>query len=142
MTGRRTLTEHWNGKEWSIVPSPNSSFPNVSATRLYGVDAMSTNDVWAVGYGEDFSSLKSETLIIHWNGKSWSIVPSPNPGGSEYTNTLNAIDGVAPNDIWSVGAQGYPEKSLTLHWNGSSWQTIPNACRTPLTGVVAITSRD
>src|ERR1700680_466488 len=44
---QRTLAEHWNGSQWSIVPSPNDhSIYDV----LNGVSAVSTGDVWAVGY--------------------------------------------------------------------------------------------
>src|SRR5260370_3260816 len=38
-----TLTEHWNGTAWSIVPSPT-----VANGKFLGVAAVSTNDVWAV----------------------------------------------------------------------------------------------
>lgn len=142
VTGRRTLTEHWNGQTWSIVPSPNAQFPGVQASHLRGVEALASNNVWAVGYGENFASLESQTLIAHWNGSTWNPVPSPNPAGTNLPNQLYAIDGVAANDIWAVGAVGYPEGPLTLHWNGTSWQAISNSCTTPLTGVVAISSQD
>ncbi len=42
----QTLTEHWNGTAWSVVPSPNVGSGN---NNLFGVAAVSTNDVWAVG---------------------------------------------------------------------------------------------
>jgi hypothetical protein len=141
-TGRRTLTEHWNGQTWTIVPSPNATFPNVSASHLTSVDAVTTNNVWAVGYGEDFSSSKSETLILHWNGTTWITVASPNPGGAANPNQLYAVGGVAASDVWAVGAAGYPERALTLHWNGSSWAAVANRCAAPLSGVVALSAHD
>jgi hypothetical protein len=142
VTGRRTLTEHWNGQIWSIVPSPNATFSGVQASHLRGVMALASDDVWAVGYGENFGSLESLTLMMHWNGATWNRVPSPNPGGTSLPNQLYAIDGVATNDIWAVGAVGFPEGALTLHWNGTSWQTVANSCTAPLTGVAAISSHD
>src|SRR5205823_4097488 len=45
-TNYQTLTEHWDGTQWSVVPSPNVSTYNHS---LSGVAAIATNDVWAVG---------------------------------------------------------------------------------------------
>src|SRR4051812_15157016 len=42
----QTLTEHWDGAAWSVVPSPNR--PGVG-NHLYGVAARATDDVWAVG---------------------------------------------------------------------------------------------
>ncbi|HXJ66009.1 MAG TPA: hypothetical protein VNN79_19795, partial [Actinomycetota bacterium] len=41
----RTLTEHWNGTAWSLVPSPSPG----TGDDLSGVDAVSSTDVWAVG---------------------------------------------------------------------------------------------
>src|SRR5689334_17781737 len=41
----QTLTEHWDGTAWTIVPSPNNIYNN----RLYAVTAIASNDVWAVG---------------------------------------------------------------------------------------------
>src|SRR5205814_6091515 len=70
-SGVQTLIEHWNGKSWSIVPSPS---PNVS--NLYGIAVVAANDIWAVG------DLVSDPLIEHWNGTQWSIVPSPSPGAN------------------------------------------------------------
>ncbi len=142
VTGRRTLTEHWDGRSWHIVPSPNASFPHVSASHLTGVDALAVNDVWAVGYGEDFSSLTSRTLILHWDGMRWSTVPSPNPGGTNQPNQLSAIDGVTATDVWAVGAAGFPETALILHWNGASWDVVPNQCTGPLAGVVALSAQN
>jgi hypothetical protein len=43
---RQTLIEHWNGTQWSVVPSPNLMGNNL----LRGVAIVSANDVWAVGF--------------------------------------------------------------------------------------------
>src|SRR6266702_8897037 len=46
-TNQQTLTEHWNGHKWSVVPSPNVGTHN---NELFGVTAVSATDVWAVGF--------------------------------------------------------------------------------------------
>jgi hypothetical protein len=43
----------------------------------HGIAASGPNDIWAVGY-EETSSYVPQTLIEHWDGHSWSVVPSPN----------------------------------------------------------------
>src|SRR5215469_6280943 len=59
----------------SFVPSPNAGS---GANALFGVSAIASNDVWAVG---EFSSVSAgQTLVEHWNGVSWSVVASPNVG--------------------------------------------------------------
>jgi hypothetical protein len=111
----RTLTLHWNGAAWSVVPSPNTSNPE---NQLLGVVAIAANDVWAVGHWYDYSVFR--TLIMHWNGATWSIVPSPNPGAS--ANFLYSVEAVAANDVWAVGTQQDTlEQTLAIHWNGATW---------------------
>jgi hypothetical protein len=111
----RTLVEHWDGTQWSIVSSPS---PDTQLNELRGVAALSANDVWAVGYrGGTKTETPIETLIMHWDGVRWKQVPSPNiPGGA---NQLFGVTAIAANDIWAVGfAGGAP---LAMRWNGSVW---------------------
>jgi len=42
------LFEHWDGSTWSIVPGANTAGTSAQGTP-YGVAAVSTGDVWAVG---------------------------------------------------------------------------------------------
>ena len=51
-----TLTEHWNGTTWSVIPSPN---PSTSLNFLAGVAATPRSGLtWAVGtfYNDSGSS--------------------------------------------------------------------------------------
>src|SRR3954454_12436653 len=68
----QTLTEHWGGTQWSVISSPIVGTLN---DTLYGVAAVSSTDVWAVG-DSDFGS-HVQPLIIHWDGSGWGVVPSP-----------------------------------------------------------------
>jgi len=70
-----TLTEHWNGMTWSVVPSPNSG-PNDNDS-LFAVAEVSAHDIWAVGLIISTGSSAGQSLIEHWNGMQWSIVPGP-----------------------------------------------------------------
>jgi subtilase family serine protease len=98
---------------WSIVPSPS---PGTFASQLNGIAAISSNNVWAVGYKN------SNSLIERWNGKKWSVVPSPNPSTSE--NVLYSVSVVSSNNIWAVG--NYDNNTLIEHWNGTTWSVVPN----------------
>ena len=66
---------------------------------LYGVAAVSANDVWAVGYCP--MAARAQTLVEHWNGSAWSVVPSPNVGTTD--NDLNGVAAVSASDVWAVG---------------------------------------
>jgi hypothetical protein len=136
----RTLTLHWDGTAWAYVSSPNVE-PN--SNILYGVAAISANDVWAVGsYFNTSTNLSEQLLSMHWNGAAWSIVPTPtvNDGG-----TLYGVDAVSTSDVWAVGYSlvGLTGRNtLALHWNGSSWSVVPtpNFADEQLRGVTALSS--
>ena len=139
-TEKRTLIEHWDGAEWSIVPSPNT---NKRLNVLNGVDTISPSNTWAVGYATS-GGIDQTTLVLHWDGTAWSIVPSPSPG-TFGLNTLYAVAGNSANDVWAVGSFtniGEFAQTLTLHWDGTSWQLIPSAnvagSNNELYGVVAL----
>jgi hypothetical protein len=103
-----------------------------------GVSALSANDVWAVG-GDS-----GNTLVEHWNGSAWSIVASPNAGGSSY---LTGVAAISVNDVWAVGASfvSGAEQTLIEHWDGTGWSVVaaPSpGSSTLLTGVSAVTTSD
>jgi hypothetical protein len=114
----QTLIEHWNGSSWSVVASPNVG---TASDALNAVAAVSTNDVWAVGY----SNGQSQTLIEHWNGTSWSVAPNPNVGASL---GLSGVAVVSSSDVWAVGDAQIGtsgSQTLTEQWNGTSWNVVP-----------------
>jgi hypothetical protein len=43
---QESQVEHWNGNSWLVVASPN---PGVHGSMLSNVDAISADNVWAVG---------------------------------------------------------------------------------------------
>ena len=114
-----TLTAHWNGSSWTAVPSPNVSN---RSHRLEDVAMVASNDVWAVGYSRNLTELY-RTLILHWNGSSWSVTPSPNLPGE---NFLHGVSAVSANDVWAVGYawDGVTTRQIFLHWNGSAWSQV------------------
>lgn len=141
---RQTLIEHWDGSQWSIVPSPNPE--GKTWVVLNGVDAVSANDVWAVGHSGDPSSIPLQTLTMHWDGARWSIIPSPSPG-TYNGNVLNAVAAVSASDVWAVGwyqsgSTGQEGGALTMHWDGTAWTVVPNPSRWTLHGIAAISSND
>ena len=138
-----TLTEHWNGTQWSIVPSPN---PGQTQTYLRRVSAVAHNDVWAAGYYLNPQGY-SRTLIEHWDGVQWNLVSSPNENSNN--NELWDIGGISANDVWAVGnySGGGPTFTLIEHWNGVQWNLInsPNpadAYGVVLHGVSIVSSTD
>jgi hypothetical protein len=104
------VIDHWNGSAWSQVT----------------IQAISPNNVWAVGQNLNADTLASQgTLIEHWNGTSWSVVPSPSVGIADY---LNGVTASGSSDVWAVGtylaSDTSDEQTLTLNWNGTAWSTV------------------
>jgi hypothetical protein len=135
-----TLVEHWDGTAWTVVPSPN---PSDSSNELQAVSAVSANDVWAVGHFYNDQSRTTETLIVHWDGVAWSVVPSPNPDPT--SNVLHDVVAIAPDDAYAVGdTLAFRDGPLILHWDGVSWTevAVPDLSDGAATGVAATSSSD
>ncbi|MCW2948448.1 MAG: Phosphoesterase family protein [Actinoallomurus sp.] len=115
-----TLVEHWNGKRWAVVSSPDAG---TTGDHLYGVASRGANDVWAVGQRNDPSS--DTPLVEHWDGKRWSVVNVPSAGAN------GVLQGVAVRggEVWAVGQtddaahQGRP---LSTHLSHGHWTTTVN----------------
>jgi hypothetical protein len=78
----------------------------------------------AVGYYAS-GKFQQQTLIEHYNGTAWSVVPSPSPGALQ--NVLYSVAAITDNDAWAVGAQQDSSglwHTLTEHWNGSAWSVV------------------
>jgi hypothetical protein len=67
-----TLTERWDGKHWTVVPSPNVG---TVGNSLSAVVALSAADVWATGAWSDGPS-SSSALIEHWTGRNGASCPA------------------------------------------------------------------
>jgi hypothetical protein len=121
-TGERTLIERWNGRSWKPVASPNPR--GAKDSELDAVTATSSASAWAVG--QYYTRTGEQTLIEHWNGKSWKQVPSPDGGGSTSYNELSGVTAISPSRAWAVGVyvSSTGEHALIERWNGRSWKLV------------------
>src|SRR5215470_17359444 len=137
-----TLTMHWNGSAWKIVPSPNPGTPSaINGVRqtLSGVVEISPTDAWAVGNTFDTVSgsfAADKPIAMHWNGTAWSLTTVPNQGGG---GQLAAVTASSPTSVWAAGSA---DGTSVLHWNGTSWapETIPSGPGSPriMTSISAV----
>jgi len=112
------LTEHWNGKTWSRVPSPNS--PGAVVSVLSGVSCPSATTWFAVGYATtNASETRFSVLVERWNGKTWSMVSTPNPTGTT-DQQLNSVSCPNAKTCFAVGAAGVER------WDGTTWSIVPS----------------
>jgi hypothetical protein len=121
---------------WRPFPAqpapPGSSRVCDGALTLTNVTETTSSDVWAVGYMHDANGgvLQNDcTYAAHWNGSSWTVLPTPSPGT---WSTLAAVSARSPSDVWAVGdapfiLDGFGlrfDAALAMHWNGTSWQQV------------------
>src|SRR5438128_3973083 len=102
-----------DGPTCLVVPSPNLG----AGGQLTSVRALSADDVWAVG-----------AHVIHWDGVSWTVLPSPNISNS----SIHTLASAGPADVWIAGAS--TRDWLIEHWDGNRWTTTAAAVHS--TGVV------
>src|ERR1700733_11303081 len=125
-----TAAMHWDGANWKNVATPNVG---EGTNKLNAVLALAPNDVWAVGFSTPVAPPKHAatlTLIEHFDGTSWAVVPSPNvgPNSANQSNRLLGLTANSANDIWAFGSYFTADGSghqmtLLLHWDGTSWTT-------------------
>lgn len=118
----RSLAEHFDGRRWQEVPLPaepagRSAYPSA----LAGVSA---DDLWTVGVTAQDRISTPRPLAYHWNGRAWSSVATPDPGGDALLLGAAAERG----GVWAVGVaynaqgEGHP---LIEHWDGTAWRIVP-----------------
>ena len=143
---KRPLIQHFDGNVWNIVQSPHPD--NDIQSVLHAVSGKSANDVWAIGSSHN-GKLPSRTLIEHWDGVQWRIIPSPSP--DTQFNELRAVAALSANNVWAVGYRGgtkseTPIETFILHWDGSRWSQVPSpnlaGGANQLFGITAISADD
>ena len=128
----RSLIESWNGHSWSAIAGPS---PGTLTNQLLGVSCVSSTSCQAVGYSGNginaHRAVNERTLAMSWNGHSWSIVSSPNPGTGNAQ--LNGVSCVSATSCTAVGntrtSSGGENRTLAESWNGHSWSFVSSPNR-------------
>ena len=107
--------------EWNRV-----RVPPLTQASLNAVDAHSQDDVWIVGsQGEDG---QERTLVLHYDGQSVQVVPSPSPFP---ISRLSGVVTFGPSDVWAVGSgvsttePHFHSVPLVLRYDGEGWNRVP-----------------
>ncbi len=130
----------------SAAAAPASSASTVGtsyAGTLKAVDAGSPNDVWAVG--DVVSARSTGTLVLHWNGTTWTRIPGPTGLPHSTTNTLTGVSVLSRSDVWAAGSVASGARGLLLHWNGRTLTEVagPNHLQgMPLYAISGISRND
>ena len=105
--------------------------------NLSSVACVSVDNCWAVGAAGIPAG--TANAAVHWDGRTWSLVGTPDPAGSgadSGTAVFNSLLGLScpsVDDCWAVGT-AIVRSGLTspvegsnevLHWDGAKWTSIP-----------------
>ncbi len=127
--GANAFIEHWNGTSWTVTPAPTVAGPQ--GTYLDGVTCVSANSCWAVGANMDSIGDPSSTLVVSWNGTTWSTVPSPPSASGSLLTDVTCLDA---SQCWASGmllqggggGNNASPNSMIASWNGSAWSVDPS----------------
>ncbi len=135
----------------SARPLARSSYPTPGhASLTYGLTCVSPSDCWAVG-GYAKSKTEASNEALHFNGKKWTLVATPDPAGTgrHGQNLLYDVACVSASDCWAVGTE---ERGMgaqfneALHWNGKKWAGVampePSTTLQELIGVACSSASD
>jgi hypothetical protein len=115
-----TLAEHWDGSDWTVVPTPD---PGGAGNHLYAVDAVSADNVWAVGQSLTGTG-PDKPLVEHWDGVEWSAVTIP--GLASQNLLLDAVTAGPGGQVWVAGEADSPAgggQPLIEHYApGDGWR--------------------
>jgi hypothetical protein len=123
---------HWNGRSWSRQYPPQQAGTGSGAENsLAWVTCNSARNCWAVGAaGPGGSTEFKRNQALHWNGKRWVLVHTPNPAfAARDTDVLLSVRCTDAANCWAVGGWNHANNvhNEILRWNGKKWAVWPPA---------------
>lgn len=124
--GSHVLVLRYDGGAWEELPTPVTT--QCSGSFIHGLKMFAPDHGIFVGWGCPLDGTGSQhgAVAMHWDGASWTFPPLPDPYPPAYG--LEAVDGVAADDVWAVGGGsdgdwvGYV---YVIRWDGTAWNHVP-----------------
>lgn len=104
---------HFNGTQWT----KSKPFP-LTVRWLTDVWGNGPDDVWVVGGGQQTQGGAYRGIVAHWNGASWTLLPSTNPSLGVWSRSVWTS---GTNNVWIASATG-----ILTHLEGTTWTDIGN----------------
>ena len=125
--GSATLVQQWNGRIWSVVPSPNrgSEFDDLASVSC-------VSPAWCVAVGSWESTQVGggeieRPLVEWWNGRVWTLVSSPGFAPDLDFVRLASVSCASVRMCVAVGdtADGAPHTHRIVEmWDGAHWTLV------------------
>jgi hypothetical protein len=126
----KPVAQTWNGATWTSAMAPSPAGANYAG--LEGITCTSTTACRAVGYSRE-NGKQNRALAESWNGSTWTIQATPNPGEGEVnlrsisctsTSSCTAVGSYVSK--WSESIIEQERKTLVESWNGTEWAIQPS----------------
>jgi hypothetical protein len=124
---RQPQAQHWDGSSWTL-PAAQPAIVGSGDNLLLSVTAVTTTNVWAVGFSRaDNSTAPRQVLIEHYDGATWTAIANTtanNPAGT--SNALFGVKFLSATDVWAVGEAKTDQTNATAlieHYDGTTWAT-------------------
>lgn len=118
----RDFAQAWNGRSWRVLTPPSPGSPAaLNGVACTGPAAFIAVGTYAGTNGQGSSS--GGPLAEAWNGTTWRILPTANPG----TANANLLSVSCPRADRCTAAGDYfgttgIARPLTEEWNGDRWR--------------------
>jgi hypothetical protein len=130
-SGSAATVAQWKNGTWTTRYTQASTGRHLTVFEAIAVDP--SGEVWAVGWDRDYNApgRPVSSLVVHFNGTSWSREDTPNPANR---NTLMDVVALANGEVFAVGVAqdtsggGITPRSLMLRRQGSgsgTWSSLP-----------------
>jgi hypothetical protein len=125
-SGSAATVAQWKNGTWTTKYTQASTGRHLTVFEAIAVDA--SGKVWAVGWDRDYDApgRPVSSLVVHYNGTSWTREATPNPANR---NTLNDVVVLANGEVFAVGVAqdtsggGITPRSLMLRRQGT-WSSL------------------
>lgn len=146
-----TFILRWDGTAWKQVASPDPG--GRYGSSLSSVSVLSPDNAWAAGNYGTRKSFRNFTpgnsLVLHWNGSTWTRQPSPSFGEPAPGSVLYGVGAVSPSDVLAAGSSYYGNcecaRTLALRWNGTAWVHVtspsPGSASDPVAEFFGVSAR-
>jgi hypothetical protein len=131
------LLLHWNGSGWKRLPEPPTG---EWTNRVTSVRMVAANDVWVSGWGKrapDGGEIR-RPLLLHWDGREWSAVKTPDGRGELNDVAVSGGQALAVGDTFAPWESDYTMYALRRTRTGWRTETVPAAGKGSLTGLAPV----
>ncbi|MGA2790061.1 MAG: hypothetical protein ABSF00_04745 [Candidatus Bathyarchaeia archaeon] len=122
------------GDNWGTIFTAGSGLPTPSGTS-YTITSLFFQDN-SHGWASASSGLAHPTLILFWNGVSWTQVSAITTNPDDDLYGISVEGGTPATDGWAAGQDSVTHLPVTIHYDGTSWTEMSLSPAIPNQGVL------